>query len=240
MLLEIAVFDIGAAIVAAKAGAHRLELCANPAEGGITPSYGTLVAVREKIDIPVFPIIRPRGGDFLYSEEEFEVMRKDVLLCKQLGFEGVVLGLLSADGTIDMNRTAALVDVAYPMEVTFHRAFDRVIDPFKALEAIINCGCQRILTSGLVPTAWDGKQLIKALITAAENRIEIMPGSGVRSHNIKALAEFTGATEFHSAAKIMEPSAMQYQASNMQENNDTFFVDSDDIQQMLLQLNSIS
>jgi copper homeostasis protein len=240
MLLEIAVFDIGAAIVAAKAGAHRLELCANPAEGGITPSYGTLVAVREKIDIPVFPIIRPRGGDFLYSEEEFEVMRKDVLLCKQLGFEGVVLGLLSADGTIDMNRTAALVDVAYPMDVTFHRAFDRVIDPFKALEAIINCGCQRILTSGLVPTAWDGKQLIKALITAAENRIEIMPGSGVRSHNIKALAEFTRATEFHSAAKIMQPSAMQYQASNMQENNDTFFVDADDIQQMLLQLNSIA
>jgi len=240
MLLEIAVFDIGAAIVAAKAGAHRLELCANPAEGGITPSYGTLVAVRDKIDIPVFPIIRPRGGDFLYSEEEFEVMRKDVLLCKQLGFEGVVLGLLSADGTIDMNRTAALVDAAYPLEVTFHRAFDRVIDPFKALEAIINCGCQRILTSGLVPTAWDGKQLIKALITAAENRIEIMPGSGVRSHNIKALAEFTGATAFHSAAKIMQPSAMQYQASNMQENNDTFFVDADDIQQMLLQLNSIA
>jgi copper homeostasis protein len=240
MLLEIAVFDIVAAIVAAKAGANRLELCANPAEGGITPSYGTLVAVREKIDIPVFPIIRPRGGDFLYSEEEFEVMRKDVLLCKQLGFEGVVLGLLSADGTIDMNRTAALVDVAYPMEVTFHRAFDRVIDSFKALEAIINCGCQRILTSGLVPTAWDGKQLIKALITAAENRIEIMPGSGVRSHNIKALAEFTRATEFHSAAKIMQPSAMQYQASNMQENNDTFFVDADDIQQMLLQLNSIA
>lgn len=240
MLLEIAVFDIGAAIVAAKAGAHRLELCANPAEGGITPSYGTLVAVREKIDIPVFPIIRPRGGDFLYSEEEFEVMRKDVLLCKQLGFEGVVLGLLSADGTIDMNRTAALVDVAYPMDVTFHRAFDRVIDPFNALEAIINCGCQRILTSGLVPTAWDGKQLIKALITAAEYRIEIMPGSGVRSHNIKVLAEFTSATEFHSAAKIMQPSAMHYQASNMQENNDTFFVDADDIQQMLLQLNSIA
>lgn len=240
MLLEIAVFDIGAAIVAAKAGAHRLELCANPAEGGITPSYGTLVAVREKIDIPVFPIIRPRGGDFLYSEEEFEVMCKDVLLCKQLGFEGVVLGLLSADGTINMNRTAELVDVAYPLEVTFHRAFDRVVDPFKALEAIINCGCQRILTSGLVPTAWDGKQLIKALITAADNRIEIMPGSGVRSHNIKALAEFTGATEFHSAAKIMQPSAMQYQASNMQENNDTVFVDADDIQQMLLQLNSIA
>lgn len=240
MLLEIAVFDIGAAIVAAKAGAHRLELCANPAEGGITPSYGTLVAVREKIDIPVFPIIRPRGGDFLYNEEEFEVMCKDVLLCKQLGFEGVVLGLLSADGTINMNRTAELVDVAYPLEVTFHRAFDRVVDPFKALEAIINCGCQRILTSGLVPTAWDGKQLIKALITASDNRIEIMPGSGVRSHNIKALAEFTGATEFHSATKIMQTSAMQYQASNMQENNDTVFVDADDIQQMLLQLNSIA
>jgi len=134
-MLEIAVFNIGSALLAVEAGADRLELCENPAEGGTTPSYGTLKMAKEKINIPVFPIIRVRGGDFLYSDDEFAVMKKDIELCKQLGFEGIVIGLLNADGTVDADRTKQLTDLAYPMEVTFHRAFDRAADPLQALEA---------------------------------------------------------------------------------------------------------
>src|SRR4051794_24537161 len=151
--LEIAAFNIQSALVAAKAGADRIELCENPADGGTTPSFGTLKTVREKINIPVFPIVRPRGGDFLYSDEEFEVIKKDVVLIKSLGFEGIVFGLLKKDGTIDKQRTAKLVELAYPIEVTFHRAFDRAVEPLHALEEIITCGCQQILTSGQVPNA---------------------------------------------------------------------------------------
>jgi copper homeostasis protein len=188
-MLEIAVFNIESALLAVSAGADRLELCENPGEGGTTPSYGTLKIVREKVNIPVFPIIRVRGGDFLYSDDEYAVMKKDIELCKQLGFEGVVIGLLHADGSVDAERTKELVDIAYPMEVTFHRAFDRAADPLAAMETIINCGCHRILTSGQVPNAGDGKELIKQLIEQANDRIIIMPGSGVRSSNIKEIAE---------------------------------------------------
>jgi copper homeostasis protein len=164
MLLEIAVFNIESAIAAERAGAHRLELCENAGEGGTTPSYGTLKLVKQKVSIPVFPIIRPRGGDFLYTDTEFEVMKQDVQLCKQLGFEGVVIGLLNADGTVDTKRTKQLIDLAYPLEVTFHRAFDRTADPFEAMEQLIAIGCQRILTSGQVPDANNGQELIKQLI----------------------------------------------------------------------------
>src|ERR1051326_3895835 len=153
--LEIAVFNIQSAILAAQAGADRIELCENPHDGGTTPSYGTLKTVREKINIPVFPIVRPHGGDFLYNDEEFEVMKKDILLIKQLGFEGAAIGLLNQNGTIEIKRTAKLVGLAYPLEITFHRAFDRAAEPLKALEDIIKCGCQRILTSGQVPNAFE-------------------------------------------------------------------------------------
>jgi len=236
-MLEIAVFNIESAIAAEAAGADRIELCENPFDGGTTPSYGTLKTVREKISIPIFPIIRPRGGDFLFSEEAFEVMQKDIKLCKQLQFEGVVIGLLLADGNIDMARTKALVDLAYPMEVTFHRAFDRTLNPFTALETIIACGCNRILTSGQVPNAWDGKELIKQLIEQANDRIIIMPGSGVRSHNIKALADYTGAVELHSSARKMIPSGMSFTQGNMKELLENIVVDIEEIKKMKSECN---
>jgi copper homeostasis protein len=232
MLVEIAVFNIESALLAASAGADRLELCENPFEGGTTPSYGTLKIVREKISIPVFPIIRPRGGDFLFSDDEFNVMKKDIELCKQLGFEGVVIGLLHADGTVDAERTKTLVDIAYPMEVTFHRAFDRTADPLIALETLIECGCSRILTSGQVPNAWDGKELIKQLIQKADDRIIILPGSGVRSSNSKALADYTGAVELHSSARKNIPSAMIYSKQSMNEALQTVMVDEHEIREM--------
>ena len=238
-MLEIAVFNIESAIAAANAGADRIELCENPFDGGTTPSYGTLQTVREKVSIPVFPIIRPRGGDFLFSEDEFAVMKKDIELCKKLEFEGVVIGLLQEDGNIDATRTGELVNLAYPIDVTFHRAFDRAANPLEALETIINCGCQRILTSGQVPNAWDGKELIKQLIKQADNRIIIMPGSGVRSNNIKELAEFTGATELHSSARKLLGSQMDFTRLSMKEKLENINVDVLEIQKMKSNLTSL-
>jgi len=228
-ILEIAVFNISSALTAAKAGADRIELCENPTDGGTTPSFGTLKIVREKINISIYPIIRPRGGDFLYADEEFEVMKKDLQLIKDLGFEGIVIGLLKKDGTVDTLRTGKLVESAYPMEITFHRAFDRAADPLHALEEIIACGCQRILTSGQVPNAIDGKELIKQLIQQADERIIIMPGSGVRSNNITELAAYTNAQEFHSSARKIIPSQMRFIQKSMKENVENIFVDIEEI-----------
>ncbi len=236
MLLEIAVFNIQSALLAVEAGADRIELCENAAEGGTTPSLGTLKITREKISAPIFPMIRPRGGDFLYSDDEFEVMLKDALLCKELGFEGVVFGLLNMDGTIDKRRTTKLVELCYPLEVTFHRAFDRAAEPFQALEDIIECGCQRILTSGQVPNANDGKELIKQLIEKADDRILIMPGSGVRRDNIRALADYTGALEMHSSARKNIATQMQFIKESMNESMQTVSVDVEEIRKMKMQL----
>lgn len=216
-LLEIAVFNIESAFAAANAGADRLELCENPYDGGTTPSYGFLKNVAEHISIPVFPIIRPRGGDFLYSQAEFKQICYDIELCKDLGFKGVVSGLLLPDGTIDHKRTATLVTLAGSMQFTFHRAFDRAIHPLQALETIIETGAKRILTSGQVPNAFDGKELIQQLILQSNDRIIIMPGSGVRSNNIKALQTYTGARELHSSARLSLNSLMQFHPNSMNE-----------------------
>ena len=235
-ILEIAVFNIDSAIAAAQAGADRLELCENPQDGGTTPSYGFMKTVRELVSIPIFPIIRPHGGDFLYSDAAFRVMQKDIALAKELGFEGVVLGLLNSNGTIDAYRTAKLVELAYPMEVTFHRAFDRANLPLEALETIIQTGCSRILTSGQQPNAMEAKELIKELVNQAADRIIILPGSGVRANNIQALASFTGAQELHSSARKLVPSSMEFVVDTMQESLQNCLVDPVEIQQMKLQL----
>jgi len=232
MLLEIAVFNIESAIAAERAGADRLELCENGSEGGTTPSYGTLIEVKKRVRIPVFPIIRPRGGDFLYSDAEFEVMKHDVQLCKQLRYEGVVIGLLNADGSVDIERTKELVSIAYPMEVTFHRAFDRAADAIVALEAIIECGCQRILTSGQVPDANNGTGLIRSLTEKADDSIVLMPGSGVRSASLQTLIQATGCSEVHSSARMMKNSLMKVSKESMQEEMKSVFVDEEEIRKM--------
>lgn len=208
--IEIIAFTIGACSEIEKAGANRIELCANPAEGGTTPSYGMIKSAREAVGISLFPIIRPRGGDFLYSDAEFRLIAEDVKLCKQLGCDGVVVGLLQKDGSIDVQRTARLVELAYPLDVAFHRAFDHCRDPFEALEQLISIGCQRILTSGQKPLATEGADLLAELVEKAADRIIIMPGSGVRPDNIAALAQKTGAVEFHSSLRTRKPSGMNY------------------------------
>ena len=237
--LEIAVFSVEAAVTALKAGAHRIEFCENPLEGGTTPSYGSLKTLRSYTTQPVFPIIRPRGGDFLYSRSEFEVMKADLLMFKELGYLGAVIGLLNADGSIDINRTKELVDIAGPnMQISFHRAFDRCIDPLKALEDIIATGCKRILTSGQVPNAADAQPLLKKLVEQAGDRIIIMPGSGVRSNNIKEIIQATGVKEIHSSARKMQASQMHYFKATMQEELVSTGIDADEIKKMLEQLQS--
>ena len=209
-LIEIATSDFLTTRSAVEGGADRIELCANLAEGGTTPSYAYIKKCREAFDIALFPIIRPRGGDFLYTKDEFEIMKNDIKLCKELGCEGIVIGLLNMDGTIDMTRTSELVELVYPLEVTFHRAFDRCKDPFAALEELIEIGCQRILTSGQKPTVSEGVDLIAELSKKADDRIIILPGSGVRKDNIKMLAEKTGCIEFHSSLRGKAKSPMQF------------------------------
>jgi copper homeostasis protein len=232
-MLEVAVFNIESAIQAEGAGANRLELCENPNEGGTTPSYGTLCVVSSTISIPVFPIIRPRGGDFLYTDAEFEVMKNDITVCKELGFAGVVIGLLLPDGNIDIQRTKILVALAAPMAVTFHRAFDRCNDPIRGLHDIIETGCKRILTSGQVPSAPDALDLLQTLVKEAGNKIIIMPGSGVRGNNIATIKKVTNAKEFHSSARKVVPTNMQFTKESMQEILQNMLVDAADIQTML-------
>lgn len=209
-IIEVATSDFITTAAAVSGGADRIELCANLAEGGTTPSYGTIRQCRESFSIPVYPIIRNRGGDFLYTAEEFSIMLRDVQLCKEMGCDGVVIGLLQRDGTIDIRRTEQLINAAYPLGVTFHRAFDRCQDPFAALEQLIEIGCERILTSGQQPSVMDGMELVAALQRAADNRIIIMPGSGVRKENIKVLAERTGCNEFHSSLRGRVKSSMDF------------------------------
>ncbi|MCA6512049.1 MAG: copper homeostasis protein CutC [Chitinophagaceae bacterium] len=231
-LLEVAVFSYHGARIAEEAGADRIELCENPHDGGTTPSYGYLRQVKEAIQIPVFPIIRPRGGDFLYSEEEWNMVVQDIRICKELGFPGIVTGSLTAAAAVDVEQLQRAVDVAYPMQVTFHRAFDRVAKPELSLEQIINCGCSRILTSGCKPTAPEGKELIRRLVQQAGDRIIIMPGSGVRSSNLHELLQHTNAPEYHSSARITVPSDMQYVSPDFKEDAGRMLVNAEEIRQM--------
>jgi copper homeostasis protein len=218
MVLEICAFNLPAALAAEGAGADRIELCAGAEEGGVTPSAGLIRMAREKLQISLYPIIRPREGDFLYSEEEFRIMLRDVELCRGLGCDGVVIGMLLADGRVDQVRCGRLVETAYPMGVTFHRAFDRAANPFEALEAVIRIGCERILTSGQRPVAMEGVSLLRELVREADERIVIMPGSGVRASNIAELAAKTGAVEFHTTARVACPSGMEFKNEAMQED----------------------
>jgi copper homeostasis protein len=209
-IIEIATTDFATTKAAVECGADRIELCSALSEGGLTPSFGLLESCRQKFNVEIFPIIRPREGDFFYTDDEFEVIKKDILQARQIGCNGVVIGLLLQDGSIDVRRTEKLIALAYPLEVTFHRAFDRCKDPFEALEQLILIGCNRILTSGQKPTAVEGLDLLAQLVQAADERIIIMPGSGVRQQNINLLAEKTGAVEFHSSLRSKQKSSMTY------------------------------
>lgn len=234
--LEICAFDLSSALVAQQAGADRIEFCAGPEEGGTTPSAGAIRLARENLRIALYPIIRPRGGDFLYSDEEFRSMIRDIEYCKQVGCNGVVFGILCPDGSVDKARCARLVEIAYPLGVTFHRAFDWCSNPFEAMETIIGIGCERILTSGQRPKALEGAELIDQLVREADDRVVIMPGSGVRSANIVELAQKTGASEFHTSARVLKASAMTFVNAAMKESQDSVMADPDEIRKIKEQL----
>lgn len=208
--LEICANSVTSALAAQAGGADRVELCDNMAEGGTTPSYGTIARTRELLNIRVYPIIRPRGGDFLYDGLEFTLMQKDIEVCKQLGCDGIVTGILTENGKVDVTRMKQLVALAQPMGVTFHRAFDMTDDALEALEAVISTGCERILTSGQRSTAIEGAALIRQLVERAGDRIIIMAGAGVRDHNIAELVRQTHAREYHSRGNTVIASKMKY------------------------------
>ena len=211
ILVEACVNSPESAIEAEKGGAHRVELCDNLYEGGTTPSAAAIIVTGLSITIDLHVLIRPRGGDFLYSGIAFDVMKQDILFCKQNGVKGVVTGILKANGEVDIERTRELVEIAYPMNVTFHRAFDMAAEPFQALEDIIATGCNRLLTSGLCNKAWEGRDLIVGLVQKANGRIIIMAGSGINAENAEKLVQFTGVTEIHTSSRTSYPSKMKFQ-----------------------------
>ena len=233
--IEIASSDYSTTRAAVAGGASRIELCANLAEGGTTPGYGHIRRCREEFQVPICPIIRPRGGDFLYDDAEFDIMQRDVVLCRDLACDGVVLGLLCSDGTVDADRVARLVEAAYPLPVVFHRAFDRCRDPFEALERLIELGVERILTSGQMPTAPEGVELIRRLQVAAAGRITILPGSGITPDNVRWLAEETGCTEFHASLRAKQKSAMAFVHPAFANDPESYFnnsIDPEAVQKM--------
>ncbi len=201
MLLEICANSYQSAINAQLAGAHRIELCQELSVGGITPSYGTIKKVVHEVSIPVFVLIRPRSGNFVYSEAEFEIMKNDIEASKDLRCHGIVSGILNADNSIDIKRTKTLIELSKPMEFTFHRAFDEVLNPSQALEQLIEIGVDRVLTSGQHQTAEEGIKLIEELHIQSNDRLKIMAGAGIKPSNAFKF-QVIGLPEIHASASV--------------------------------------
>ncbi len=209
MVIEVCAYSLTSCLTAQQAGASRIELCAGLPEGGTTPSSGLIQLARQQLTIPLYVMIRPRGGDFVYSERELDVMRADITTAKQLGANGLVLGILNTNGTIHEGQTRELVELAHPLPVTFHRAFDLTRDPYEALEAVIRSGAVRILTSGQQSSAAHALPLLRQLVQQANGRIEIMAGAGVNAQNAGLLRE-TGVDALHLSGKISYDSPMLF------------------------------
>ena len=197
MIKEACVESFEKALEAQSNGANRIELCENLAVGGTTPSYGTVKICLEKLNIPIFPMIRARGGNFVYSKDEIEIMKEDIKIFKELGVKGVVLGCLTSDNKIDLELTKELVDLAYPMEVTFHKAIDEILNPLDYIEDLVNIGIKRILTSGGKATALEGKDLINEMIKKSNGRLKIVVAGKVTKGNLNGLSNLISADEFH-------------------------------------------
>ena len=215
MRIEICVDSAAGAFVAERGGAHRVELCDNLLEGGTTPSAGTIKVARRGLKIGLQVIIRPRGGDFLYSQDELEVMREDIRIAKDLGADGVVIGCLTNEGDIDRTHTAELIALARPLNVTFHRAFDMCREPLKALEDLVALGVDRVLTSGQEATCLEGLELLATLQKQAAGRIIVMPGGGITPRNVQRIVSATGVSEVHLSARSAVESGMAWRNSRV-------------------------
>ncbi len=210
MTCEVVVYNIESALKAQEGGADRIELCDNPAEGGTTPSPGTVEVVRQNVSMDVYVMIRPRGGDFCYNRYEFHAMKRDIFQFQKLGVDGFVFGILNPDGTLDKVRCKELIEKAKPLKCTCHRAFDMTRDPFEALDDCIEVGFERILTAGQRPKASEGLDLIRQLIESAGDRIKIMPGSGVNEQAVQTIVSKTGAKEIHFSSTAQKESLMTF------------------------------
>ena len=197
MIKEACVESFEKALEAQSNGANRIELCENLAVGGTTPSYGTVKICLEKLNIPIFPMIRARGGNFVYSKDEIKIMKEDIKIFKELGVKGVVLGCLTSDNKIDLELAKELVDLAYPMEVTFHKAIDEILNPLDYIDDLVNIGIKRILTSGGKATALEGKDLINEMIKKSNGRLKIVVAGKVTKENLNGLSNLISADEFH-------------------------------------------
>lgn len=232
-VLEVCAFSVQSCIIAEKAGAVRVELCDNPIEGGTTPSYGAIQLAREKISIKLYPIIRPRSGNYFYDADEFEILKRDIQMCKNLGCDGVSIGVQTITGEIDVPRLTELVQLAAPMGVTCNRAFDGTPDPLQALEDIITCGCERVLTSGLASAADGNTNLLAQLVKNAGDRISIMPGAGVRSTNIIRLMEETGAAEYHTSARRVVNNPLGFINKNVTDYGSEYIADEGELKKII-------
>ncbi|WP_044176670.1 copper homeostasis protein CutC [Granulicella mallensis] len=239
IVFELCAESIQACLAAREGGADRIELCSALSEGGLTPSHGLIRAAVLRSELPVHVLLRPRGGDFLYTEDEFKLMQEDLSHARTLGATGFVLGILRADGTVDVERTRELVELAAPLEVTFHRAFDYTVALEQALEDILGTGCRRILTSGGEPDVLAGAGKLAQLVQQAAGRIEIAVGGGLRIKDAIALARSTGANHFHGSLRSSEASGMQHERNWVLEETDQFdgssrfVVDVADVQAMI-------
>jgi len=230
--LEVCAFGIQTCIIAAKAGATRVELCDNPIEGGTTPSYGAIKQVREAISIELFPIIRPRSLNYFYDADEWQMILNDVKICKELGCDGISVGVQKINGEVDADKMKQLVALAYPMEVTSNRVIDAAPNPFEALEILIAAGCCRVLTSGQAATAPEGIEILSQLVTQAAGRISIMPGAGVKSGNIELL-KTTGAYEFHTSARKTMSNQVTYTNSKVSDTGNMYVADEAELQKIV-------
>ena len=209
-LIEICLEDVQSVIAAQNGGADRVELCSDLFEGGLTPTIGTVRTALKATSIPINCMIRPRGGDFCYSDIEFEVMKQDVMAFKEAGVNGIVFGILTPEGDVDMKRSREIIDLARPLAVTFHRAFDMTRDPYKALEDLIELGVDRVLTSGQEATVPEGAELLAHLVKIAGDRIIVMPGCGISERNFDRIRRQIGAKEYHVHLPGEEKSMMEF------------------------------
>jgi copper homeostasis protein len=211
IVVEIAAHSVQSALAAQDGGAHRVELFSDPLEGGVTPSEGLIAVVRDQLKIPLHVIIRPRGGDFCYSEEEQDVMHRDIAAAKRLGVDGVVLGTLEPEGSVNVELTRALVEAARPMSITFHRAIDFCRNVSAALRDVISCGAERVLTSGGAASATEGIPVLKSMVREAGEQIAVMAAGGVRPANVRAIVQQTGVREVHAGLRTTIPGPMLFQ-----------------------------
>lgn len=232
-LLEVCAFNVHSCLVAQRAGAARVELCDNPVEGGTTPSYGTIRRARERIAIGLYPIIRPRSGNYYYDDDEWDIIRQDIAACKALGCDGISVGAATIDATIDMERMQRIVAWAYPMGVTCNRVFDGTPDLFQALDDLVRCGCERVLTSGGRSSAPEAGEILARLVQQAGDRIGVMPGAGITSRNLSTLRRACGAREYHASTRTIAPNPLRYVNTQVSDYGNVYIADEAEVRRMV-------